>query len=127
MGLPKVHRLKKPKDFQAVYKRGQLYKGSHLLMRVLSRKHQTMIPIPTQFGISISQKISKKAVVRNRLKRQIKTVIRSLLPIISPGLEVVITVRHSQSECNYEYFLRELKQLFIKSNIVYEHTKEYPL
>ncbi|XLQ11816.1 MAG: ribonuclease P protein component [cyanobacterium endosymbiont of Epithemia adnata isolate EadnSB Bon19] len=127
MGLPKAHRLKKPKDFQAVYKRGQLYKSSHLLMRVLSRKHQTMIPSPTQFGISISQKISKKAVVRNRLKRQIKAAIRSLLPIISPGLEVVITVRHSQRECNYEYFLRELKQLFIKSNIVYEHTREYPL
>ena len=124
MGLPKVHRLKKPKDFQAVYKRGQHYKSSHLLMRVLSRNHQTMTPLPTQFGISVSQKISKKAVVRNRLKRQIKAAICSLLPMISPGLNVVITVRHSRSKCNYEHFLRELKQLLIKSNIVYGHTRE---
>ncbi|BBA80079.1 ribonuclease P [cyanobacterium endosymbiont of Rhopalodia gibberula] len=127
MGLPKVHRLKKPKDFQAVYKRGQHYKSSRLLIRVLLKKHETMTSLPTQFGISVSQKISKKAVVRNRLKRQIKAAIRSLLPIISPGLKVVITVRHSQSECNYDHFLRELKQLFIKSNIVYGHTREYLL
>jgi ribonuclease P protein component len=127
VGLPKAHRLKKPKDFQSVYKWGQHYKSYHLLMRVLSKKHQPMIPSPTQFGISISQKISKKAVVRNRLKRQIKAAISSLLPMISPGLEVVITVRNSQRECNYGCFLRELKQLFIKSNIVYEDTREYPL
>ncbi len=125
MGLPKVHRLKNPKEFQAVYKRGQRYKSSHLLMRVLSTNHQTSTPPPTQFGISVSQKVSKKAVVRNRLKRQIKAAIRSLLPIISPGLKVVITVRHHGSECNYEHFLRELKQLLIKSNIIYGHTREY--
>ena len=124
MGLPKVHRLKKTKDFQAVYKRGQYYKSSHFLMRVLSGDHQTKNPFPTQFGISISQKISKKAVVRNRLKRQIKAAIRSLLPMIIPGLKVVITVLHNRNECNYEHFLRELKQLLVKSNIFYGHTKE---
>lgn len=124
MGLPKVHRLKSPKDFQSVYERGQRYKSSHLLIRVLSRNHQTKTPPSTQFGISVSQKISKKAVVRNRLKRQIKAAIRSLLPIISSGFKVVITVRHNRDECNYEHFLRELKQLLIKSNIIYGCTRE---
>ena len=127
MGLPKVHRLKKPKDFQAVYKWGKNYKSSHFLMRILSKDYQTKSPLPTQFGISISQKISKKAVVRNRLKRQIKAAIRSLLPIIYPGLKVVITVRHNQIKCDYKCFLQELRQLLTKSNIVYENSKEHLL
>lgn len=125
MGLPKVHRLRNPKEFQAVYKRGQRYQSSHLVLRVLLTNNQSSTPAPTQFGISVSQKVSKKSVVRNRLKRQIKAAIRHLLPVISPGLKVVITVRHHGSECNYEHFLRELKQLLIKANIIYGHTREY--
>ncbi len=125
MGLPKVNRLKTPKEFQAVYQRGQNYKSDHLILRVLWTTNQSSLPAPTQFGISISQKVSKKAVIRNRFKRQIKGAIRSLLPIIAPGAKIALTVRRPLNECKYEHFLRELKQLLIKAKIIYGHKREY--
>ena len=79
------------------------------------------LPIPTQIGISISQKVSKRAVVRNRIKRQLKAIIRALLPQIATGWQLVIVVKPSATQCSYEQFLQELKQLLRRAEIINEH------
>jgi ribonuclease P protein component len=76
---------------------------------------------PTRIGISINQKVSKKAVVRNRIKRQIKAIFRQLLPIISPGWQLVVVVRQGAQECEYAQFLRELKQLLAEAEVINGH------
>lgn len=72
----------------------------------------------SSFGISISRKVSKRAVVRNRIKRQIKAIIRQHLPNISPGWQVVIVVRPAAVECKFDDFLRELEKIFRKLKIL---------
>lgn len=74
--------------------------------------------MPTRIGISISQKVSKRAVDRNRIKRRIRAALRYLLPELFPGWLVVITVRPGTAECGYEEFLRELKQLLTKAEVL---------
>lgn len=76
---------------------------------------------PTQIGISISQKVSKRAVVRNRIKRRLKAILQQLLPKISPGWRLVIVVKPSAAECGYEQFLQELKQLLISAEVIDGH------
>ena len=129
MGLPKANRLRSRLDFKAVYQYGITRKSRHLTLRVLlgSREGQKPNPvpsleqeetIPTQIGISIGKKTSKKAVVRNRLKRQIRSAFRELLPDMEPGWKIVVGVRPGVTECKYEDFLRQLKELLIKSNLI---------
>ena len=119
MALPLVHRLKKRRDFQAVYQQGIRRYGRHLNLRALFRPPGPDQPkSPTRIGISISQKVSKKAVVRNRIKRQIRAVIMELLPYMSTDWLIVVSVRSEAIECKYEHFLRELKQLLIKAEII---------
>ncbi len=72
----------------------------------------------SSFGISISRKVSKQAVVRNRIKRQIKAAIRRFLPNIAPGWQVVIVVRSAAVECEFDDFLRELEYLLKKLKIL---------
>lgn len=74
--------------------------------------------LPSCFGISISRKVSKRAVVRNRIKRQLKAIIRRHLPNISPGWQVVIVVRPAAVECAFDDFLRELEELLKKLTIL---------
>lgn len=71
-----------------------------------------------QFGISISKKVSKRAVVRNRIKRQLKAILRSYLPQISEYWQIVIVVRPAAIECSFDDFLRELEYLLKKLEIV---------
>ncbi|MGK7933519.1 MAG: ribonuclease P protein component [Microcystaceae cyanobacterium] len=121
MGLPKANRLKNHRTFRQVYQQGKVYKSSHLVLRTLygGLKSPESAPLASRFGITISRKVSKKAVIRNRLKRQIRSAIRTLLPQILPGWQVVIIVRRYAIECKYEHFLRELKQLLIEAEIIY--------
>ena len=107
MGLSKAIRLKHWQAFQAVYQQGKRYRGDYLMLRVLAQPH---LPV-CQFGIAVSKKVSKKAVLRNRLKRQLRSLIRFFLPQLQPGWQVVIVVLPRAVTCKYEHFLRELEQL----------------
>ena len=120
MGLPKEHRLRSWRDFRAVYQKGSKHYSSHLILRALSvsAMEQQSPLLPTSVGISISTKVSKKAVVRNLIKRRIKAAVKELLPQIDDGWWVVVVVKSSAIECSYGDFLRELKQLFKQANII---------
>ncbi|MGV2831072.1 ribonuclease P protein component [Myxosarcina sp. GI1(2024)] len=122
MGLPKNHRLTNWREFRAVYE-GEIRRYSpNLILRALSPKNSNSeIPEPSKIGISIGKKVSKKAVVRNRIKRQIKGAIRELLPAITPNWKVVIVVKPSAVKCKYEHFLRELNELLIETKIINGH------
>ncbi len=138
MALPKRYRLKHRRDFSAVYRAGLRRDAPHLSLRALrvpngyvsldpasldrlGAVQPEMVDVtlmPTRIGISISQKVSKRAVDRNRIKRRIRAALRYLLPELFPGWLVVITVRPGTAECGYEEFLRELKQLLTKAEVL---------
>lgn len=77
---------------------------------------------PTRIGISVSQKVGKRAVVRNRIKRQIRAALRQLLPRLAPGWQLVIVAKPNASQCDYEEFLRELEQLLINAEVFDGHS-----
>ena len=134
MALPKANRLKSRKDFQAVFREGIRRHGSHITLRALrpspsskascntavetvnakNTKHLT----PAQIGISISTKVSKRAVVRNRLKRQIAAALYQLLPKMSPGWRIVVVVKPAADiKCVTQQFLQELEQLLEQAEV----------
>jgi ribonuclease P protein component len=120
VGLPSRHRLKRRWDFQSVYQQGIRRSSRHLIIRALPvAKDSANQSIDIKIGISISRKVSKKAVVRNRIKRQIRSAFRYLLPKISSPWLIVVIVKPEAQECNYEHFLRELEQLLIRSEIIH--------
>ena len=86
--LPKQNRLKLKKDFERIFKQGKGYKQNFLFLKVLENGLKE-----TRFGFIVSKKISKKAVIRNKLKRRLREVIRDKLKEekIRPGIDVVLT------------------------------------
>jgi ribonuclease P protein component len=119
VALPSQHRLKRRQDFDWVYQTGIRRRATHLhVVAVQAPNPLTGGPIESRFGISISKKVSKLAVVRNRLKRQLKAALRSLLPRLQPGWTVVIVVRSSLIACDYWQILRELEQLLRKAEVI---------
>ncbi|MDP5337956.1 MAG: ribonuclease P protein component [Nodularia sp. (in: cyanobacteria)] len=134
MALPKANRLKSRKDFQAVFREGIRRHSSHFTLRAL-RPNGAKKPSldtatsekplsSTQFGVSISTKVSKRAVIRNRIKRQITAALHHLLPKLSPGWRVVIVVKPTaaESQCVSQEFLQELEQLLVKAEVFDGHS-----
>lgn len=128
MSLKREYRLKNWRNFKKVYEKGRFYRSDNLNLKALfdpppdqkSNLSNEELP-PTCLGISISKKVSKKAVVRNRIKRLIKACFRELLPLINQGWKLIIIVRSTAIECEYEHFLRQLKKLFNKAGIIHGH------
>ena len=74
---------------------------------------------PTQIGISISQKVSKRAVIRNRIKRWIRAALRQLWPRLESGWQLVIVVKSGMAtECDYAEILQELEQLLAEAEVI---------
>ncbi|MBM0741926.1 ribonuclease P protein component [Phormidium sp. CLA17] len=128
MGLPKQNRLKHRKDFSAVYQRGTRIKTKHLSLRILRGSPKKTLDLPlsarpvsstqsanagssTRVGISISLKVDKRSVVRNRIRRQIQAAFRQLLPVLAKNLDILVVVHPPAIQCGYLQFLQELKQL----------------
>jgi ribonuclease P protein component len=117
VGLPKANRLRKRRDFQTVYAQGLKCHGRSTILRAWP----TLTDHPTQVGISLGKKVSKKAVVRNRIKRRIRAAVRQYLPELKPGWKIVFVVKPEAQTCEYEHFLRELKQLLTQAEVWHGH------
>jgi ribonuclease P protein component len=140
VALPKAYRLKSRHDFQAVFREGIRRHSSHFTLRALKPSFSSKQPldaatntnqvtdtkqfVSSKFGISISTKVSKKAVVRNRIKRQITAALQQLLPKLSPGWRLVIVVKPTaaESKCGSQQFLQELEQLLVKAEVLNGHS-----
>ncbi len=70
-----------------VYRGGQQVRGRHMAIRVRSQQNQA-----TRVAVVVSRKVSKSAVVRNRIRRRLYEVIRTKLGAESAGLAIVVTV-----------------------------------
>ena len=119
--LPTENRLRHNKDFSAVYHKGIRKNSSYLALRALRHQQKPKLPLPnqpTRIGISISKKVSKGAVIRNRIKRQIRAALRQILPSISRGWDIVIVVKPTAQQCNYGEFLQQLEKLLAQAEIL---------
>ena len=75
-------------------------------------------PGPSRFGVIVGKRVSLKATVRNRLKRQLRAVLGELLPEAKEGFLVVILTQPSALKCEYGNLRKELRDLLAKANVI---------
>jgi ribonuclease P protein component len=130
--LPQHNRIRQSRDFSRVYRHGQKAVSKYLVVRVLAHPQPhppgneplslTNKFLPVRIGITVSQKVSKRAVVRNQLKRRVRAALRELLPQIKSGLWLVINLRPEAVQCEYAEILRELEELLTKLEVIHGHS-----
>jgi ribonuclease P protein component len=91
----KSQRLLKPKQFKRVYRSRYWGNSKHLSFNINPLASQTQDDLAkTRVGITVSKKVSKRAVDRNRIKRQIREFIRYRLDQLL-SVDIVITAKPS--------------------------------
>jgi ribonuclease P protein component len=71
--LKKINRFEKKRDFEEVMDKGILIQSPFFGLKIIKNGDEK------KFGFVISKKISKKAVVRNKIKRLLAEVVRKIL------------------------------------------------
>lgn len=86
--LKRDYRLRRRNDFGRVHARGRICHGPLLSLKTLPNH----LPY-SRAGVVVGLKISKKAVVRNRIRRRIQAQLKEIWPVILPGYDIVIMPR----------------------------------
>ncbi|MFA5207604.1 MAG: ribonuclease P protein component [Candidatus Paceibacterota bacterium] len=111
--LPKENRLKKEKEFEAVFKGGRTIKGKSVFLRYLINGTDK-----TKVGFVVSKKISKLAVIRNKAKRRMRDIVRLKKDGLKEGLSIVIISLPSISKMTYKEIKEDLENLLSKEELI---------
>ena len=87
--------IKSYHDFKKAYDHGRSFGNRNLIL--YTRKNGTN---KTRIGITISKKTGK-AVVRNKIRRQMKEIYRELEPNIKDGYDLVFIVRRNVPDITF--------------------------
>lgn len=119
--LPKANRLTKKKDFERIFKEGRGLKEDFLLLKFLPNNLDT-----NRFGFVIGQRISKKAVIRNRIKRRLRELVRLELPIMKKGNDIVLLARPGLETKSSWEIKETLNKLFKKARLIIKNDVQNP-
>lgn len=111
--LPKANRLSKKKDFEMVFKKGKGFKEDFLILRFVSSKTKR-----ARFGIIVSQKISKKATIRNKIKRMIRTIIKPKMSKIKKEADIVFLALPGLENKDFWEIEETINKLFKKAKLI---------
>jgi ribonuclease P protein component len=105
--------LSKKKDFESIFKNGVFFSGPGMSLR--AKKNDLAY---SRFAVVTSLKVSKKAVERNRLRRQITEVLRKRFDRIGKGFDAVFIVKKDLLEKKYGQIETEVEKILKKARIL---------
>jgi ribonuclease P protein component len=83
-----AHRFHGYGSLRGVYQRGQVVRGPMVSLRFARRDSRR----PYRTAVVVSRKVSKSAVVRNRIRRRVYELVRERAARIPPGTDLIFTV-----------------------------------
>jgi ribonuclease P protein component len=86
--ISRRHRFHGSNSVQTVYRRGQSYRGPSLSVKICFRDETK----PFRVAVVVSRKVSKSAVIRNRIRRRIYEAVRTDKLNLKNGTDLVLTV-----------------------------------
>jgi ribonuclease P protein component len=111
--LARANRLRQARDITRVYKRGA-YGGSG---GVLSVKAAAVGHSVSRVVVVVGKKVSKRAVVRNRIRRRLIGALRENWATVRPGYDIVVSVHTDVSGLPTDKLLGHLTQALDRASV----------
>lgn len=115
-GMRKENRLRANADFQRIRRKGRSLRHPLLVMAFLPNGQEN-----SRFGFAVGRRIGN-SVMRNRLKRQMREVIRLRIKegTVAAGWDVVLIARHPIRGASYQQVDRAIGQLLLRASLLSE-------
>jgi len=111
--LPSEHRLRHEKDIKTLLARGKSVFGIWVGMKYRPNGLEK-----SRFAVVVGTKVSKKAVVRNRLKRQVRAIVQENIPKIVPGHDILLFMKKEILEKDFFSIEEQVLQSFKKARLL---------
>jgi ribonuclease P protein component len=107
MALPFKNRLKGKKDVGLILKEGKGKKGKFLIFKFLETKLKE-----SRFAFIVSKKVSRKAVVRNKVKRRLSEIVRERIKELSKNIDGVFIALPGIEKESFQSIKKEIEKFF---------------
>ncbi len=107
--LPASRRLRLTRDFERAFSAGKTVGGALARVRYMRTNRAK-----SRFAVVVSAKVSKRAVIRNRIRRRIWAVIAASDFLIPTGLDIIIVSSHEAAKAEYAAIKQEIALLLTK-------------
>ena len=111
--LSKENRLKKKRDFEAVFRSGKGFKQDFLFLKVFKNNLDV-----SRFGFVVGKKISKKTTLRNKIKRRMREIIKMNLPGIKKGWDGIIIANRGIENKGFKEIKESMERLLKKAELI---------
>ncbi len=108
----KENRLTKNKEFDNVWQKGR--SSFDKILGVKALKNDLKI---SRFGIIVSTKVSKKAVLRNKIKRRIREISKKHFENLKNGFDIVIIAQKASLVEDFSALKKSVEDNFKKLNL----------
>jgi len=122
--LPQRHRLRGFRVFNRLYRQSQRFNGTWMMLRVMAAQ-PTLLPPPQgprpsawRGAIVVSGKVSKRAVVRNRLRRLLHRHLLALNPTPLQPSWMVLSLKPGSAEIDPSQLLGECSHLLRQAGLM---------
>lgn len=96
-----------------MFKLGRSTANRFFVVYVLHKKRKD----PIRIGVSVSKRVAKRAVDRNRVKRLVKEVVRQWIGQLPSGIDLVIIARREAVDLTYKQTESHLRHLFRRAHL----------
>jgi ribonuclease P protein component len=107
------NRLKKKKDFERVFKEGKGLKEDFLILK-MSENNLSQ----SRFGFIVGRKISKKAILRNKLKRRLRELVRGKIEKIKKGFDIIFIAQPGLENRDFWELEEILNKIFARAKLI---------
>jgi ribonuclease P protein component len=112
--LPRKNRLVHKRDFEEVHRLGNFFSFGEIFLKVKKNNKEE-----TRVGFSVGLKFSSRATERNRVKRQLREIIRRNLKKIKKGSDLVIYIKkNGKKEFSSVDLEKDLKAALKKTKLI---------
>lgn len=113
-----INRLRKTTEIDRVWKRGRSF-----FLPVLQIKS-----LPNTLGIIrcavvVGTKVSKRAVVRNKIRRRIREVMRLIMPKLTGSVDMIISTKKGAEKLTYAEIEKQLHETLTKMHLLVSEKK----
>jgi ribonuclease P protein component len=111
--LKRPQRLTAEKDFARLFAKGRPFHAKGIGMKAVLNGRQV-----TRIGFVVSTKVSKRAVVRNQLKRRMREAVRKHVADLQPGIDIAFMARPDAVKLAFADIESVILELLTKSKIL---------
>lgn len=111
--LKKDSRIGKNKEFDRAFKLGQSFYGKFLSAKIVDNNLGRL-----RLGVLVSTKVSKKATIRNLIKRRIRSALRQSVVSLKDGKDIVIIAFPLILDKNFQEIEILIKDILKKAGIL---------